>query len=317
MNRRILRTATFVFLAAASSARASWLSEITGIDVNLNASTVQVKPPNLAAVPQMLQNLPKDVGQAFLNPAGTALAAAIRHAAAQARYGAQPIPDNIKEQLTPYFPQSILNKAVWNTFDGNRVTLDTQIMRACWDSIGAVTVDNVIVFKQSSNVDDVTLWAHELTHVMQYDNMGVETFAFTYTYSWNDLENPAYAMQARVQSDRQRLATGQVESIAPISYSLLAPIGSRPVMPQQLAAAVQQYYPARSCAQVQNVPGGAYVTNVCPTWIVVTGWTQMNAYYGPVGVPCVNGCGLAPGQTQPVWSTVGGPISSVGFAYAR
>jgi len=294
---------------------ASWLSEITGIDINVNASTVQVKPPNLAAIPPMLQNLPKDVGQAFMNPAGVALAGAIRHAAAQARYGAQPVPDHIRQQLAPYIPVSILNKAMWNTFDGNRITLDTQLMRACWDSIGAITLDNVVVFKQGASVNDASMWAHELTHVMQYDNMGVETFAFTYTYNWNELENPAYAMQARVANDRRRYDAGEIQSISPISYSFVAPIGSQPIAPQQLAAAVQQFYPAQSCARVANVPGGAYITNICPAWIVVTGWTQLHPAYGPIGVPCVNGCGLAPGQTQPVWSTIGGPISSVGFAY--
>ena len=48
--------------------QASWLSEITGIDIDLNRGSMQVKPPNFAAIPQMIQNLPKDVGQAMLNP---------------------------------------------------------------------------------------------------------------------------------------------------------------------------------------------------------------------------------------------------------
>lgn len=314
-SRCIILSMMFLLVLFGHVAKASWLSEITGIDVNANAGTVQIKPPNLAAIPPMLQNLPKDVGQAFLNPTGTMLAGAIRHAAEQARYGARPMPQSVRQQLTPYFPASILNKALWNTFDGNRITLDTQLMRACWDTIGAITLDNVVVFKQAASADDPVLWAHELTHVMQYDNMGVETFAFTYTYDWNSLEEPAYNMQARVENDLRRYRAGEITSIAPIDYSLVAPIGSQRIAPQQLAATVQQFYPAQSCAQVTNIPNGAYVRNVCPIWIAVTGWTQLNPYYGPLNVPCIGDCRLAPGQTQPVWSTVGGGIAQVYFAY--
>jgi hypothetical protein len=65
------------------SAQASWVSEITGVNVDLNRGTVSIKPPNLAAIPPMIQNLPKDVGQALLNPAAPALATAIRFSRGQ------------------------------------------------------------------------------------------------------------------------------------------------------------------------------------------------------------------------------------------
>lgn len=84
---RVAMRQTFKALTAALSlasiglpftSEASWLSEITGIDIDLNRGTVSVKPPNLGAIPEMIQNLPKDVGQALLNPAAPALASAIR-----------------------------------------------------------------------------------------------------------------------------------------------------------------------------------------------------------------------------------------------
>ena len=70
--------ATTAVLLLSSRADASWLSKITGIHVDLNRGRVSIDKPDVGAIPQMLRNLPKDVGQAMLNPAGTALAAAIR-----------------------------------------------------------------------------------------------------------------------------------------------------------------------------------------------------------------------------------------------
>lgn len=65
-------------LTTSIGATASWLSEITGVDIDLNRGTIAVRPPNLDAIPQMIQNLPKDVGQAMLNPAAPVVATAIR-----------------------------------------------------------------------------------------------------------------------------------------------------------------------------------------------------------------------------------------------
>jgi hypothetical protein len=309
MYKRLLCLLLVLGLSA-PPASASWLSEITGIDVNIPAGTVEVKAPNPAAIPEMLRNLPKDVGQALLNPAGSALATAIRHAAAQARWGAQPIPDDVKSRLAPYIPGHILNKAVWTVFDGNRITLDTQLLRACWDTVNAITLDNVIVFKRSPSRERVDLWAHELVHVMQYDNMGVEGFANVYSYNWNSLENPAYSLQDSVASQTSQSSSAP----AALKYVVHQPFGSAQLNAQQFAQAARNFYPPATCARIQNVPGGAYVTNVCPVPIWVTGWTQATNW-GPAFVQCAGPCGLWPAQTQPVWSSVGGPLVDIGFRY--
>ena len=78
-----------VLLGQVSAAEASWVSEITGVDVDLNRGTVSIKPPNLGAIPQALQNLPKDASQALLNPAAPALASA-RSSRASTRARARP-----------------------------------------------------------------------------------------------------------------------------------------------------------------------------------------------------------------------------------
>lgn len=308
MKRHLLLL--LVISSISSVASASWFSEITGVDINLNAGTVEVKAPNPAAIPEMLRNLPQDVGQALLNPTGSQLAAAIRYSAAQARFGAHPIPPDIKRSLATYIATDILDKAVWTIFDPQRISLDSFIMKNHLANVSAVTLDNVIVFRHSfyATTEGLPLWAHELVHVMQYSNMGVEAFANLYSYNSQELENPAYEMQHRVEND---VANG---SVSPVRYSFSSVIGTHQLTSQQFTAAAQNYFPPSSCAQVRNVPGGAYVTNVCPIIIWVTGWTQATNW-GPIYVNCNFGCGFYSGQTQPVWSSVGGPIINIFFRY--
>ena len=57
----------------------------------------------------------------------------------------------------------------------------------------AVTLINVVVFRGPTEADDPSIWAHELTHVDQYQSWGVHSFAVQYTRNWQRVENPAYA----------------------------------------------------------------------------------------------------------------------------
>ncbi len=159
-----------VFAGLPFIAQASWLSDITGIDINIPAGTVEVHTPRPQDIPQMLQNLPKDVGQALLNPLGAVLATTIRQAAAQARWGAQPIPAEIRNVLSPYFSPNILNKALWNVYDPNRITVDSAIL-GWFQNEGAVTLDNVVVFSNSNEAqNNWQLWAHAFyyTHLERF-----------------------------------------------------------------------------------------------------------------------------------------------------
>jgi len=310
----------FAFLASLPiTAFGSWLSNITGIDINVPAATVNVSRPNPAAIPEMLRNLPNDVRQFVTNPAGSFAATAIRHAAAQARHGARPMPAEVREILVPYFPSGILDKASWNVYDPNRITLDSAIlsMQNELTSVGAITLDNVIVFYEGSQgQNNWKLWAHELTHVMQYDNMGVEGFADTYTAGgWNGLERQAYDYADQVERlVLQQQATGTQQDWS-VRYRSGA--GSQ-LSHQQFVDAAKQVYPAHNCASWMTVWGGAQVTNTCGVPIRITGWTQIDPYTGypyPGAATCGWNCYVAPGETKPFTSNVPGLWSNVFFAY--
>jgi hypothetical protein len=57
----------------------------------------------------------------------------------------------------------------------------------------AVTLIDVVVFRGPSEATDPSTWAHELTHVDQYRDWGVNSFAVQYVRNWHGVENPAYA----------------------------------------------------------------------------------------------------------------------------
>ena len=65
--------------------------------------------------------------------------------------------------------------------------------------VNAVTLIDTIIFRHANDAEDnVALWAHELKHVQQYQELGVEAFARRYTRNYDDLEAPAYEIEAQV-----------------------------------------------------------------------------------------------------------------------
>jgi hypothetical protein len=183
-----------------SPARASTVSDFFGIDINVPKGTVTVGRPDPVGViqrlPQTIQNLPQDVAN-LANPPGMALAFAVRQAKAQAQYGARPMPANVYQQLQRFFPAAFLQSVRYNTFDSGRITLDGLTMLLNADVV-AITLEDIVVFRDENAAQNAVTWAHELTHVQQYRTRGVETFANMYvTNSWV-LENEAKDVEARV-----------------------------------------------------------------------------------------------------------------------
>lgn len=211
-RRPRLAVAVLIMLLLNSNlANASFLSEITGIDINVPAGTISFHAPHPEAIPEMLKNLPQDI-MYFLSPAAQQLAFLIRQAQAQAAPGSQPIPPAIRERLKWFFPAYILDKARWNVYDAGRHTLDSVILGTdCsalnlpWNidcKMDAITLDQTIVFRgQFEAENNWVSWSHELVHVSQYDSMGVDGFAYVYASPGAiSLETQAYRWQDTVRS---------------------------------------------------------------------------------------------------------------------
>jgi len=66
---------------------------------------------------------------------------------------------------------------------------------------GAITLGEVIAFSDGMEAqEDVELWAHELTHVIQYEELGIETFAFEYLRDFSNLESQASSNASRIMA---------------------------------------------------------------------------------------------------------------------
>ncbi|POA30013.1 MULTISPECIES: DUF4157 domain-containing protein [unclassified Pseudomonas] len=110
----------------------------------------------------------------------------------------QPIPPHIREQLLRWYDPSVLDAARYTVSDNGQLSTATAMLQN--PDVGAVTLIDIILFRDAQTAEqDVALWAHELKHVQQYQEWGVEGFAQRYTQDFNAVEAPAYAIQAEVR----------------------------------------------------------------------------------------------------------------------
>jgi len=128
---------------------------------------------------------------------GTALALAIRLGRAEAlRSGVEPVPPEMRRAFRKHYPDAVLDRARWTVADP-----DGRLGRvlARWPvQEGAVTLDDVIVFKTRSAARNRHLFAHELAHVEQYRKLGIRTFARQYAANPEPIEEEARAKAGKV-----------------------------------------------------------------------------------------------------------------------
>ena len=121
-----------------------------------------------------------DIPPALLEYAGGALGGLIDTARQQAiADGVRPMPTSIYRTLLGYFPSALLRRCRFAT--GNSRALTLPALAFSFGDATAITLGDVILFKSERLAEtDLKVWAHELTHVMQYERWGVEGFAGRY-----------------------------------------------------------------------------------------------------------------------------------------
>ncbi len=137
------------------------------------------------------------LGQNPLQFVAMPLAAAVRQAREKHISSAKPLPDHIKEPLKKFFPQEVVDRAKY-TVGKVDITLPNGIGQAQKYMSGgyAVVVDDIIVFNTDppSFFEAPFWWAHEVTHVQQYMQWGIEDFALRYVSNYRgNIEAPADA----------------------------------------------------------------------------------------------------------------------------
>lgn len=149
----------------------------------------------------------------LLNPDGlralaaSALSSAIKTAHDTAiQHGAQPMPAAIKAKLKGVFPDAVLDKVTYTVGgDGSMIA-----QAFSYGDVLAITFIDTIVFQKAEAAEsDDALWAHELTHVMQYDRWGVDEFARRYATDYKAVEDEAYGFQHSYEEARRNHAPPQ------------------------------------------------------------------------------------------------------------
>ena len=104
--------------------------------------------------------------------------------------GVKPIPPRIHQALRGYFPDDLLRKVRFTSGHADAITVPGLAME--YGHVDAVTLIDVILFHHDhAALTDAKLWAHELTHVMQYERWGVEDFAKRYLQDFDAVEQEA------------------------------------------------------------------------------------------------------------------------------
>lgn len=112
------------------------------------------------------------------------------------RAGVLPIPAEIRQRLVGFIPDVVLDAARYRVQGGDDLTLQVNAIR--YGDTAAITLDYVIVFKKPEDVlHNLTLWAHELTHVGQYQRWGIRDFSIRYLRNFQAVEQEAYAAEEK------------------------------------------------------------------------------------------------------------------------
>ena len=129
------------------------------------------------------------------------------------RAGVYPIPPHIYQKLRVYYPDHLLSIARYRVGASGDLTLQEGACNLGGQS--AITLDYVIVFFDAQQAQsDYKLWAHEMTHIAQYQRWGMRDFAIHYLRDFGGVENEAKRhADAYEQVARQQMAPITTEPV--------------------------------------------------------------------------------------------------------
>lgn len=104
----------------------------------------------------------------------------------------QPLTPQMRGAVAGFIPDYVIDRARFEVGDNGFFNTANVIMKN-EPNVAAVTLDDLIVFRDWSTANDTTILVHELIHVQQYAEWGVQNFAVSYARNYNDVEGPAYA----------------------------------------------------------------------------------------------------------------------------
>ncbi len=99
------------------------------------------------------------------------------------------IPPHIRNEMLVLFSKELLTSVRYRVGWGNELALPANAFR--FGGADGITLDYVIVFLSRESAQNLELWAHELGHVKQYKDWGIDEFAKRYLRSRTAVEKDA------------------------------------------------------------------------------------------------------------------------------
>ena len=233
---------------------------------------------------QIEEGASKTVNEALVQAAAPALQELIARSRDDAlNQGVQPIPPDIRQNLSGYIPENILNAARYRVGGGGDLTLQVNAIR--YGEAAAITLDYVIVFKEQNDaLYNPVLWAHELTHVIQYQRWGLKDFSIRYVRSSDSVEKEAYDSEPRYIAWAAGRNSGNFASGQNTPSNFNRPIQQfSNTQPSNMcgssngACQVNGYAPVGTPCWCNSNFGPA-VGSLIPTQIVNSTWTQPSGF---------------------------------------
>lgn len=175
-----------------------------GLD-GVNRTLKQVIPlygPLEEAGSKLVHQLTSELG---VEVAGPILAGLIRAGIEDAERGElRPLPAHVRQAMARYYPADILDKVRWRSGYGSA---SLQAVSLQLGDRAAMVLDYIIVFEDGRDIEKLWLVAHELAHVVQYSEWGIDDFAKRYVRNYGGVEAAADRMADEWQSGRNLTRT--------------------------------------------------------------------------------------------------------------
>lgn len=104
--------------------------------------------------------------------------------------GVREIPAAIRTVVAGYVPAAVLDRVRWRVDTSGYLSVQQSLFRL--GATPAFTLDDVVIFAAERDaLEDPALWVHELYHVMQYRDWGVDGFVERYLADYEAVEHDA------------------------------------------------------------------------------------------------------------------------------
>lgn len=117
------------------------------------------------------------------------LGQALQRSRDEARADSKPMPERVRKALTPFYDEKLLETVRYRVGDTSQAGIAGFAIRN--GNAAAVTLIDTVVFKEDQFTTDLELWAHEIHHVEQFRDWGLNGFASRYAFGWGKVEAEA------------------------------------------------------------------------------------------------------------------------------